>query len=152
MAFHSWRQKLISELLGSLDKSYFEKQLNGSFGSLFIVLNHLVWAEKIWLGRVDARELATMTDMNPESLLREWEQNTLKWVKTLEETPSADFDKIIRYYTTQGEVFENTLFEVVTHVVDHSTYHIGQMMNAVRSFGLEPVSTNYIHYLRATKK
>lgn len=116
------------------------------------MLNHLVWAEKVWLGRVDPRELATMTDMNPESLLREWESNTRKWVKVLEETPSADFDKIIRYYTTQGEAFENTLFEVVTHVVDHSTYHIGQMMNAVRSFGLEPVSTNYIHYLRATKK
>jgi uncharacterized damage-inducible protein DinB len=153
LAFHHWRQQRIGSLLGGIDKTYFEKQLNGSFSSLLVVLSHLVWAEKVWLGRVDSRELASMNaEMDAATLLSEWASGTAKWQRAIAEFPADQFDKPIRYYTTQGEAFENSLFEIVTHLVDHSTYHIGQMMNAVRSFGLEPVSTNYIHYLRAKDK
>jgi uncharacterized damage-inducible protein DinB len=152
LSFHHWRQQRVSTLLASVDNSYLEKELKGSFGSLLVVLSHLVWAEKVWLGRVDSRELAAMNaDTDAASLLREWNLVTAKWHKAIQNADPAGFDRPIRYHAVNGDAYENTLFEIVTHMVDHSTYHIGQMMNAVRAFGLEPVSTNYIHYLRAKR-
>ena len=149
-SYHKWRQQKISMLLREVDAKVFEQELTGSFGSLYIILNHLVWAEKVWLGRIDHNELATMRDTDVIGLLEQWETLTQKWSNLVENRGEAVFSESIRYFNTNGEAFENSLAEIVVHLVDHSTYHIGQMMNAVSGFGIEPVSTNYIHYLRAT--
>ncbi|MEM1000112.1 MAG: DinB family protein [Bacteroidota bacterium] len=150
--FHRWRQYKISELLTQVGAKYFSRQLNGSFSSLFIILNHLVWAEKVWLGRVNNNEVATMRDSSVAELLAAWREITDKWAHHVETTPQEAFEETVVYFNSKGHRFENDLSEIVVHLIDHSTYHIGQMMNAVRGFGIEPVSTNYIHYLRAKLK
>lgn len=147
--FHQWRQEQIIKLLQDVDTEYFSKQLSGSFGSLFIVLSHLVWAEKVWLGRVRNNEVATTKNQKVSKMLEDWRATTKKWMKAIDEVDEAEFNQNIRYFNTKGDEYNNTIFEIVIHLIDHSTYHIGQMMNAIRAFGLEPVSTNYIHYLRA---
>lgn len=148
--FHCWRQEKIGALLREVDAQFFSQQLNGSFGSLYIILKHLVWAEKVWLGRVNPNEVAAMRELDVPGLIDEWKALTEKWTQQLKDSQVEDFDSKISYFNTTGEHFENSLFEIVVHLIDHSTYHIGQMMNAVRSFGIDPVSTNYIHYLRST--
>lgn len=150
--FHKWRQEKITTLLQEVDQTIFSQQLDGSFGSLYIILNHLVWAEKVWLGRVDNDELATMRSTDVAGLLDDWGTVTQKWSQMVRQQDAEFFSKTIRYFNTNGDAFENSLAEIIVHLVDHSTYHIGQMMNAVRGFGIEPVSTNYIHYLRATSQ
>jgi uncharacterized damage-inducible protein DinB len=147
--FHKWRQAKISDLLADVDANYFSEQLAGSFGSLLIILKHLVWAEKVWLGRVNHNEVAAMKDASATKLLEGWKDVTEKWTSLVENTPAGKFKEKVVYYNTSGQRYENELAEIAVHLIDHSTYHIGQMMNAVRGFGIEPVSTNYIHYLRA---
>ena len=44
--FQAWRREKVSDLLREVDEKVFTEQLHGSFGSLYIILNHLVWAEK----------------------------------------------------------------------------------------------------------
>jgi uncharacterized damage-inducible protein DinB len=149
LSFHEWRRKKISALLEDVDQDLFEKHLPGSFGSLYIILNHLVWAEKVWLGRVNRDEVATMKSGDTQALLKAWESVSGKWLKLAESANAEMLKQPITYFNSTGEQFENSILEIVMHLVDHSTYHIGQMMNAVRGFGIEPVSTNYIHYLRA---
>lgn len=149
LSFHDWRRKKISALLQDVDQNLFEQRLQGSFGSLYIILNHLVWAEKVWLGRVNRDEVATMKSGDTQALLLAWESVSEKWLKLASEADATMLNQKIVYFNSTGEQFENSILEIVIHMVDHSTYHIGQMMNAVRGFGIEPVSTNYIHYLRA---
>jgi uncharacterized damage-inducible protein DinB len=38
--------------------------------------------------------------------------------------------------------------EILTHVTIHSAYHRGQIASDVRSAGLEPAYTDYIHAVR----
>lgn len=147
--FHVWRRTMISELLLEVDETFFSEQLQGSFGSLTIILNHLVWAEKVWLGRVSRDEVATMKTSDVHVLLEDWKAVSDKWQAYIQSAGSAEMYREIEYYNSTGERFSNAVWEIVVHMVDHSTYHIGQMMNAVRGFGVEPVSTNFIHYLRA---
>jgi uncharacterized damage-inducible protein DinB len=149
MDFHAWRRTKISDLLMEVDEKVFTEQLAGSFGSLTIILNHLVWAEKVWLGRVNRDEVATMKSSDVRSLLEAWKDVSEKWHALIDNATAADVHREIEYFNSTGERFSNTVWEIVVHMVDHSTYHVGQMMNAVRGFGIEPVSTNFIHYLRA---
>ena len=147
--FHAWRREKISELLREVDEKLFSEELHGSFGSLNIILNHLVWAEKVWLGRVNRDSVATMKSSDVHELLAAWKGVNEKWHSLLLTATPEELFREIEYFISTGERFTNTVWEIVVHMVDHSTYHIGQMMNAVRGFGIEPVSTNYIHYLRA---
>ena len=147
--FQAWRREKVSELLREVDEKVFTEQLHGSFGSLYIILNHLVWAEKVWLGRVDRDTVATMKPSNVAGLLEMWAEVNGKWSSLIHEMNTEDISREIEYLTSTGDRFTNSVLEIVIHMVDHSTYHVGQMMNAIRGFGMEPVSTNYIHYLRA---
>jgi uncharacterized damage-inducible protein DinB len=149
LQFHDWRRKMVSEVLEAADKQLFDEQLKGSFGSLYIILNHLVWAEKVWLGRVDRSEVATMKSSDVSGLIKAWEEVSGKWLALVQSASEDLINREIVYYNSTGDEFKNTVKEIVIHMVDHSTYHVGQMMNALRAFGVEPVSTNYIHYLRA---
>ena len=147
--FQAWRREKVSDLLLEVDEKIFAEQLHGSFSSLYIILNHLVWAEKVWLGRVDRDTVATMKPTNVAGLLEMWKEVNDKWNVIVHAATTEDIFREIEYFTSTGDRFTNTVLEIVIHMVDHSTYHVGQMMNAIRGFGIEPVSTNYIHYLRA---
>lgn len=147
--FHQWRREKISDLLLEVDEKLFSETIPGSFGSLYIILNHLVWAEKVWLGRVDRDAVATMKSSDVHGLLDAWKDVSEKWHQRVQAAPAEEMMREIEYFISTGDRFSNSVTEIVIHMVDHSTYHIGQLMNAVRGFGIEPVSTNYIHYLRA---
>jgi uncharacterized damage-inducible protein DinB len=146
--YQTWRRKKVSNLLLEVDEKIFTQQLTGSFGSLYIILNHLVWAEKVWLGRVNRDTVATMKPTDVGGLLEMWKEVNDNWKEVIRAATKEDILREIEYFTYAGGRFSNTVLEIVIHMVDHSTYHVGQMINAMRSFGIEPVSTNYIHYLR----
>jgi uncharacterized damage-inducible protein DinB len=149
ISFQTWRREKVSDLLREVDEKIFTEQLHGSFGSLYIILNHLVWAEKVWLGRVDRDTVATMKPTNVAGLLDMWAEVNGKWSTLIHAATTEDILREIEYFTSTGDRFTNSVLEIVIHMVDHATYHVGQMMNAIRGFGMEPVSTNFIHYLRA---
>ena len=52
------------------------------------------------------------------------------------------------FANSKGNVYRMRTMEIIVHVIDHATYHIGQLMSSVRSLGGNPAPTNYIHYLR----
>jgi uncharacterized damage-inducible protein DinB len=153
LRFHQWRQGKIAALLTQMNADLLTEKLNGSFSSLNVILYHIVWAEKLWLGRVNHNEMAAMKDLDTAGLLSEWLLTADKWKKLLEETPSDNYDSETHvYFNSEGVKFENTLFEIFTHLTDHSSHHIGQMMSAIRALGQAPAQTNYIHFLRDNKQ
>ena len=57
-------------------------------------------------------------------------------------------DKTIQYKNTAGTVFSNTRNDMLFHIVNHSTYHRGQLATDFRQSGLVPLATDYIFYKR----
>ncbi|MBK9247275.1 MAG: hypothetical protein IPM69_03975 [Ignavibacteria bacterium] len=54
----------------------------------------------------------------------------------------------IRYTTTTGAEFINSVQDIVTHVLNHSTHHRAQIAKCVRDSGKEPEVTDYIAFAR----
>lgn len=52
----------------------------------------------------------------------------------------------IAYRTTAGKPFVNTIRDTLFHVINHSTYHRGQLALLFRQNGIEPLPTDYIRY------
>ena len=59
---------------------------------------------------------------------------------------TGELTKDIAYQTTAGKPFVNTVRDTLFHVINHSTYHRGQIAMLFRQSGIEPLPTDYIHY------
>lgn len=62
---------------------------------------------------------------------------------------SGNFPRLIRYRNSNGEQFDNSIADILTHVINHSSYHRGQIFKMLRQKGEEPINTDYITYARS---
>ena len=47
----------------------------------------------------------------------------------------------------KGETFTQPLWHTVLHLVNHSSYHRGQVVSLLRQMGYQPPSTDLVYYL-----
>jgi len=113
------------------------------------VFGHLMAANFIWLnrikdlpkskyelwGRYDLYELRKMVEEADES-----------WMNFLHE--HDNFDRLMKYHNYVGDYFENNVQQIMIHLVNHGTYHRGQVAMLLRQKGFEPVNTDFITYDR----
>ena len=118
------------------------------------LLSHIISAQKIWLNRILGKDI--VTDPWQKLTQEEWTSQstpqTAEWINFLEGLHEDDFEKRIEYTNTKGELFTNTIKDVIVHVINHSTYHRAQIAQLVKQSGGEPAKTDYIFYQRLFQK
>jgi uncharacterized damage-inducible protein DinB len=109
--------------------------------------SHILNAQHIWNHRIEGSKPSfKVWDIHPINQLREINESLFEQsFRILEE---QDFDRIVSYVNSQGESFSNTVKDILFHVVNHSTYHRGQVMLQLRESVQDAISTDYIFYKR----
>ncbi|MGB7394910.1 MAG: DinB family protein [Pricia sp.] len=110
--------------------------------------SHILNAHHLWNARIRERkpeygvwqvhEVKAWGDIHYEN-----QRNTFEII-----SDADDFEKRIDYENTEGRLFTNTLQDMLFHIVNHSTYHRGQIAIDFRANGMEPLVSDYIHYKR----
>lgn len=54
----------------------------------------------------------------------------------------------LNYTNSKGQNFTNTAGDILFHLINHSTYHRGQLVSQLKAEGVEPIVTDYIFYKR----
>lgn len=54
----------------------------------------------------------------------------------------------LNYINTKGEQAFNRVQDILFHVINHSTYHRGQIASDLKQSGIEPLVTDFIFYKR----
>lgn len=57
-------------------------------------------------------------------------------------------DDLIFYKNSKGNQFNNSIQQILFHVVNHFTHHRGQIISDLRQNGIDPIITDYIFYKR----
>ena len=110
------------------------------------LINHTLNAQQIWNARILGEDTFEVWQINPfESL---GETNQKNFLKSIDIINNLDVDTKIEYQNSRGTKFENTIFEMLFHAVNHSTYHRGQINSLLKQNGITPVLTDYIFYKR----
>lgn len=130
-------QKLIHtslEYLGQLD----EKTI--------LVLNHILNANQVWNARILNETVFGVWQINDE---KEWLSiNESNYQKSQYVLNSFDLKEILIYKNSQGTEFQNSIEDVLFHIINHSTYHRGQIAMRFRESDLNPLISDYIVYKR----
>lgn len=148
--FHRWRTQQICTWVCGLDAETLQQHTGGTLGNVDMLFRHTQWAEEIWLLRVRGSDETPPLDTNLDiaQVAQKWLELNKSWeTVVLEGKPET-----IVYHNTRGERFENSLVELVAHLVDHATYHCAQMITEVKAMGKPVVNVGYMHYCRAFKQ
>ena len=65
---------------------------------------------------------------------------------------NENFDRVLKYKNYVGDYFENNVQQIMIHLVNHGTYHRGQVAMLLRQKGYEPINTDFITYDRVMTK
>jgi len=57
---------------------------------------------------------------------------------------SVQMEDVIVYKNSSGQEFTNLVGDMILHMLNHSTYHRGQIMTMFKHNGIEPLVTDYI--------
>ncbi len=154
-AFSAWATNRVFTALESLPLEQYHRDMKTSHGSIHGTLVHLVGAEKIWLARWENRKEPFLTSAEVptrEELFALWERVGFAAAQFLGTMSDARLQQTFVMRTVRGDQFEHTFQQALQHVVDHSTYHRGQVIAMMRQLGVEPPSTGLIQFYRETGK
>ena len=111
------------------------------------LINHTLNAHEIWNSRILEKEIKVgVWDIRNLSDLKEI--NHTNYLNSVSITESLDFNKILSYKNSKGVQFSNTIRDMLFHIVNHSTYHRGQIATDCKTHGISPLVTDYIFYKR----
>jgi uncharacterized damage-inducible protein DinB len=148
--FNSWANHRLLEACSSLTSEQFLRDLGSSFSSVRDTLVHILWAEYVWLERLKGRPPKADAFNPPPAAVADaetaWapiEGEQLAFVNSL---GAADLDRSVEYLNWQGNRFAYSVRNILKHVVNHGTYHRGQVATMLRQLGARPVPTDYLRY------
>ena len=111
------------------------------------LFNHILNAHQIWNNRIEQKQTTFGTwDLHKLHDLKDMDQ--ANYEQSLQILDNVDLDKMIHYNNTKGKAFVNSVRDILFHVINHSTYHRGQIATEFRQNGLDPLVTDYIYYKR----
>jgi uncharacterized damage-inducible protein DinB len=154
-AYNVWANQRIVDSIIQLSPEQFSRSLGGSHGSIHGTLAHLAAAEMIWLERWQGK---AGTKLLPEQYFDTIEKATRRLTEIdaemmdfINQFPESDLEKSKSYTTTEGKIHSNLFRHMFSHLLNHSTYHRGQLAALLRLAGAVPIPTDLIIYYRQIK-
>ena len=110
------------------------------------LFNHILNAHNIWNNRIVQKQSYGVWQEHPISSFSEINmENTELSLVILDRYA---LDEKVEYTNSIGNTFTNSIHDILFHVINHSTYHRGQIAMLSRSADLHPVVSDYIFYKR----
>ena len=122
----------------------FESKVSAKSHKLF---SHFFNAHEIW----NARILSQKSEFDVWQMHRidDWKTiNQSKYEASLSIIEGFNLNTMVSYTNTSGNAFENAVRDILFHIINHSTYHRGQIATDFRANGIEPIVSDYIFYKR----
>ena len=109
--------------------------------------SHILNAHQIWNHRIEP--LKSISGVWEIHLIQECKDIDRKnYDQSLHLLDNLTLDDKINYTNTRGDKFCNNIRDIFFHIINHSTYHRGQIATEFRQVGIEPLVTDYIFYKR----
>ncbi|HYF44096.1 MAG TPA: DinB family protein [Ramlibacter sp.] len=160
--YNAWFNERLYDACEQLADAERRRDRGAFFGSIHGTLNHIVWADQLWLQRfaaqggqgapLDPKLLALPPGAMYEAVLfEEWgglrahrrqlDAAIERWVDAM----PANFPlQTMRYANSKGVQREHPVWKALTHFFNHQTHHRGQVTTLLMQAGVDPGVTDMI--------
>jgi len=151
-AYNRWANARTLDAAARLTPDQFTRDLGNSFASVRDTLVHIYGAEWIWLERwkgaspTSALSAGDFPDVT--IIASRWKELEGEQSAFLAGLSDADLAQPLEYANLKGERFTGPVGRLMQHLINHSTYHRGQITTMLRQLGATPASTDLVTFLR----
>lgn len=151
--YNSWMNERLYEICAEITDEERKRDRGAFFRSIHGTLNHLLLADRAWLGRFTAHPV-TFPSLDHElyaafdDLRRERSRTDTAIEAFCEALDDADLAKPLDYATTAGKRFSHPLAPALAHMFNHQAHHRGQLTTLLSQSGIDPGVTDLVWFYR----
>lgn len=155
--YNYWARDRVLAAVDVLTPEQFTRPLRSSFSSVRDTIAHLCDAERIWITRLKGEKPEGF--QKPErfedaaAARSEWADLEREMRTQLQRLQPGSAEQAIEYQDLRGNAQSDPLWQMLQHVVNHGTYHRGQITTMLRQLGAAPPkSMDLIAFYREQKR
>jgi uncharacterized damage-inducible protein DinB len=151
--YHYWARDRLLDALDPLTPEQFNRDLGSSFRSIRETVVHIYAAEWAWHSRWQGQSPTSLmtSDAFPDitAVRRAWTDHEQKMRAFLESLGEAGLTPVFEYKLLSGQSGSSPFWQMLQHVVNHASYHRGQVTTMLRQLGAPPAKAmDMIAYYR----
>jgi len=152
--YHYWARDRLFDALEPLTAEQLARDMGNSFKSIHDTVAHVYAAEWAWYERWHGNSPTALlpADRFPDlaSIRRAWSEQETKMRAYVDGLGEDGGSRVIEYKLLSGQAGSSPLWQMLQHVVNHASYHRGQVTTMLRQLGAQPPkSMDMIGYYRA---
>lgn len=140
--YHYWARDRLLDALARLTPGETCRDLKNSFPSIEDTLRHLIGAEQVWQERWRGESPTTMPRYDGmtglPAIRRAWAEQESRVREALIGAGDAGVARLVHYTGFTGQTQAQPFWQTLQHLVNHGTYHRGQVTTMMRQLGAEP--------------
>lgn len=153
--YHAWANGIVFEHLRKLPEEVWNGEVTSVFPTVCTLMSHVYAMDAMWLSVMQERPFDEARELLMQKLAESKTESLSGMERRFKETAgqyrsflkACDPEKVI---TLSHPVFGSmhpTVSGLVQHVVNHGTYHLGNLTAMLRQLGHPGTPTDYIFYL-----
>lgn len=138
--YNEWANRRV---LGAIEKQGVTDE------KILSIFSHQMSANYLWLHRIKGLpppDVELWKTYPVERLRAMVEDVSRQWNEFVD--TSENFNRVLKYRNYVGDYYENNVEHIMMHLVNHGSYHRGQVALLLRQKGFEPINTDFITYDR----
>lgn len=163
--YNQWMNERLMLVCDELSADQMKADLGAFFHSILGTWNHIMIGDLIWMRRLAGHEDLPLNrsllegwpaiDQLNQIILTNWsefkekrrqlDEQLLRLSRDLKPQQLGDS---LQYKTTTGDVYENKIWLILTHLFNHQTHHRGQLTDLIHQQGVNPGVTDLIAMCR----
>ena len=140
--YHYWARDRLLEAIDPLTPEQFNRDLGSSFKSVRETVVHIYAAEWAWHARWTGESPASLMKSDPfpdvAAVRRAWMEHEVKMRAFVEDLGEAGLTRAFEYKLLSGQPGSTPFWQMLQHVVNHASYHRGQVTTMLRQLGAAP--------------
>jgi uncharacterized damage-inducible protein DinB len=174
-AYNRWANQRLFSVMEKLPEDKFNAEVQSSFPSIRETVFHILAAEWLWLKRwqgkspqadapVSSLSSVTWGNLKADAMPTAAALSTLEALRKFADAIDLERQEFLlalkddmlktrlHYHDMSGVPFSRPLGQLLQHVVNHGTYHRGQIMTMLRQVGGETLSLDMSYFFRETEE
>ena len=149
--YHAWATWRLVGAVGLLTPEERSRDFKTSDNSPLNTLAHVFAADRLWLARMHGEsptKLIDPSDRELSVLTKEWPGVLEGWKQYLSPLSDQAVQQNIAYRDLRANPYQQPVWQILLHVVNHGTHHRGQVSGFLRAMGHQPPPVDLIAFYR----
>lgn len=154
--YNLWANIIINDFVVQAGEDICSIEQKSSFPTIKDTILHIKNAQGIWLQRLAGNsdfDWQHSGDAIPAvKLSSELVESSNEWINYVASLSESDLTVTLNYKNIKGDPFSSLVGEIIPHIMNHGTFHRGQLVTMFRAAGFSDLrSTDLITWYRQHK-